>query len=147
MIRLTTFVTAALGVALLTGAAPARAQDTATLTVTFEGIKTQKGAVMFVLSAGEAAYDGKAAPAGQAMLPATAASVSQTFRGLAPGRYGIKAFHDLDGDGKMGSNPFGMPTEPFAFSNNAPASMGPPGWGAASFEVKAGDNTHVITMD
>lgn len=147
MTRLTTPLMMLAAAGLVATAPMARAQEAAHLTVTFEGIKTPKGAVMFVLSAGEAAYDGKAPPAGQAMLPVTGASVSQTFQGLAPGRYGIKAFHDLDGDGKLGANPFGMPTEPFAFSNNAPASMGPPGWGAASFEVKPGANTHVITID
>ena len=73
--------------------------------------------------------------------------ITTTFTGLVPGRYAIKAFHDVNGDGKMGSNPFGMPTEPFAFSNNAHGVMGPAKWDAAAFEVKAGDNSHTIAID
>ena len=124
----------------------ARAADAASLTVTFEGLKTHTGSVMMSL-VGEAAYDGKAPAAAQTMVSATGDTVSATFNGLAPGQYAIKAFHDVDGDGKMGANPFGMPTEPYAFSNNAAAAMGPPKWSAAAFEVKAGANTHAIKID
>ncbi len=120
---------------------------TGTLTVIFEGVKTKSGAVMLSLAGSPEAYDDKAPTSGQAMVPATSDVVSTTFKGLAPGRYGIKAFHDVDGDGKMGVNPFGMPTEPFAFSNNAHGVMGPAKWEAASFDVKAGDNTQTIEID
>ena len=47
----------------------------------------------------------------------------------------IKAFHDIDGNGQMGVNPFGQPVEPFAFSNDAPANMGPASWSAAAFDL------------
>ena len=130
--------------------APAALADetaTGTLTVTLEGVKTKTGAVMLSLSGTPESYDGKAPDAGQAMVPAINDVVTTTFTGLPPGRYAIKAFHDVNGDGKMGSNPFGMPTEPFAFSNNAHGVMGPAKWDAAAFEVKAGDNTHTIAID
>lgn len=55
-------------------------------------------------------------------------------------------FHDIDGDGKMGMNPFGMPIEPFAFSNNAPAQFGPAKWDAAKFEVSATGATQTIKL-
>ena len=120
---------------------------TGTLTVTFEGVKTPTGAVLLTLAGSSEAYDDKAPAAGQAMVPATSDVITTTFTGLVPGRYAIKAFHDVNGDGKMGSNPFGMPTEPFAFSNNAHGVMGPAKWDAAAFEVKAGDNSHTIAID
>lgn len=120
---------------------------TGTLTVTFEGIKTKTGAVMLSLAGSPEAYDDKAPAAGQSMVPATSSAVTATFTGLAPGRYAIKAFHDVNGDGKMAANPFGMPTEPFAFSNNAHGVMGPAKWADASFEVKAGANTQTISID
>lgn len=128
-------------------AARAQAAPTGTLTVTFEGVKTRTGAVMLSLAGSPEAYDDKAPPAGQAMVPATGATVTATFTGLAPGRYAIKAFHDVNGDGKMGANPFGMPTEPFAFSNNAHGVMGPAKWPDASFELKAGANAQTISID
>ncbi len=137
--------------ALMIGAVaePVRAADAqaTTLTVTFAGVKTATGAVMMSLMASPEAYDGTAAGAGQAMIPVAGTSVSYTFTGLTPGRYAIKAFHDVNGDGKMGANPFGIPIEPYAFSNNAVGGMGPAKWEAANFEVKAGANTHTITID
>jgi uncharacterized protein (DUF2141 family) len=36
----------------------------------------------------------------------------------------------------MNRNPFGMPTEPYAFSNNAVGNMGPAGWDRARFTVQ-----------
>lgn len=128
-------------------AGAASAADTATLTVTFQGLKQKTGAVLFTVVNSETAYDGKAPVAAQAILKVSGDTAVRTFTGLAPGRYAIKAFHDLDGDGKMSTNPFGVPTEPFAFSNNAPIMMGPPKWDAAAFEVKAGANAHSIDID
>jgi uncharacterized protein (DUF2141 family) len=123
------------------------AQDAAIkLTVSFTGIEEKQGAVMAVLFDSEEAYKG-GKPVRQMMISADKAEISTLLDGLAPGRYAIKSFHDIDGDGKMGSNPFGMPTEPFAFSNNAKGNMGPAKWADAAFEVKAGVNTHSITIN
>lgn len=129
------------------GAACAQDPVEATLTISFQDIKATKGAILFVLVDSQAAYEDKARPFAQDQLAVSGGAVSRTVRGLAPGRYAIKAFHDLDGDGKMAINPFGMPTEPFAFSNGAEAMMGPPAWAAAAFEVKPGANAHAITFD
>jgi uncharacterized protein (DUF2141 family) len=139
------FLGLVLGVSTL--APGVRAQDTASLNVTFDGIKTTKGAIMFTLVNSEEAYNDKARPVAAVMLPVAGVTATRAFTGLAPGRYAIKAFHDVNGDGKMNSNPFGIPTEPFAFSNNAVANMSPARWAAASFEVKAGANAHAITID
>ena len=116
------------------------------LTVNFTGIEEKQGAILGVLVDSEAAYDGKAAPVRPLMVTADKAEVAAIVDGLAPGTYAIKLFHDVDGDGKMSTNPFGMPVEPFAFSNNAQGNMGPAKWADAKFEVKAGANTHSITI-
>jgi len=133
------------GMAALTPAS--RAAETASLTVTFSGVKATTGAIMFTVVNSEVAYADKAPATAQAVLPVSNSSASHVFTGLAPGRYAIKAFHDVNGDGKMNANPFGIPTEPFAFSNNAVGNMGPARWADASFDLKAGDNTHTITID
>ena len=142
MLRLTTLVAA---LALATAAQSA--EPTGELTVTFQNLKAKSGAIMLSLTASEDAYADKAPATAQAMVPASGDTASTTLKGLAPGRYAIKAFHDVNGDGKMGANPFGMPTEPFAFSNNAHGNMGPAKWADASFEVKAGANTQTIDID
>ncbi len=119
---------------------------TASLKVEFTGIKDKQGTVLGVLFASEEAYNGKGAPVRPIMIAADNAAVATTIDGLAPGTYAIKVFHDIDGDNKMGTNPYGMPTEPFAFSNNAQGNMGPAKWADAKFEVKAGANQHSIVI-
>ena len=131
---------AALGLALL--ASPAAAQQ-ADVTLTFEtGART--GAVMVALYDSEAAWSG-GAPVAQMRVDAASGAPTAVFRGLSAGTYGAKAFHDVDGDGEMDMNPFGIPIEPFAFSNNAVGKMGPAEWEQASFAV-AGDVAQTIRI-
>ena len=116
-----------------------------TLKVSFTGIEIPTGAVMLSLFASEADFDvGK--PTASLMSPVKGTGAEAMFRGLTPGRYAIKAFHDVDGDGNMGTTPFGMPTEPFAFSNNAIGDAGPAKWVAASFDVGAAGSVHTINI-
>ncbi len=142
MLRLT-----ALAAALAFAGAVQAAEPVGDLTVTFQNLKAKTGSVMLSLVGSEEAYADKAPAAGQAMAPVSGDTATATFKGLAPGRYAIKAFHDVNGDGKMATNPFGMPTEPFAFSNNAGGNMGPARWADAAFEVKAGANAQTIDID
>lgn len=51
------------------------------------------------------------------------------------GRYGLAIYQDVNGDGRLNRNMVGIPTEPYAFSNNAPANFGPPAFSAAAFTV------------
>lgn len=127
-------------------AAAVAQDDNAALTLNFIGIAEQQGSVMGVLVDSEAAYNDKAAPLQLIMIKADKGEITTQLTGLKPGRYAIKSFHDIDGDHKMGTNPYGMPTEPFAFSNNAVGNMGPAKWADASFEVKAGENSHSIEI-
>ena len=123
-----TLIAAALGaliIAPLANAAP--------LTITVDNIQSQTGTIRLGVY-DEAGYKGGDAVNG-ANISVDAATASVTLEGIAPGEYGIKLYHDVDGDGDMNTNPFGMPTEPFAFSNNAVGRFGPATWAAAKFEI------------
>lgn len=133
------FLAAAFALAAFTQTGTAlAAEPTATLTVRFEQIEAPTGQVMFSLYDSEAAHDAGGKPVRGAMAKVEGNTAVAVIEGLPPGRYAIKAFHDIDGDGQMKSNPFGAPLEPFAFSNNAKAEGGPAKWTAASFDVVAG---------
>ena len=135
---------AALAAAALLVSAPAFAETApTTITLDFETVATT-GKVMVVLYDSEAAYSG-GAPVAQAMIDVGAGQHSATFADLPAGHYAAKSFHDVDGDGKMNTNPFGMPTEPFAFSNNARGNMGPARWDAARFAA-SGPVTQTIVL-
>ncbi len=48
-----------------------------------------------------------------------------------PAQLAIAVYQDIDGDGQLSQNRRGIPTEPFAFSNNARGQRGPPSFAAA----------------
>lgn len=126
----------------VTAAAPAA--STATVTLNFDR-EARTGQIMVALYDSQAAYDGNGQPVRHAMVDASADPASAVFEGLPAGTYGAKMFHDVNGNGRMDTNPFGMPTEPYAFSNNAVGNMGPAGWDRASFAV-TGDTTQTIRI-
>ncbi len=61
--------------------------------------------------------------------------VKLVFTGLAPGRYALSAFHDVDDNGKLNANVMGLPTEPYGFSRDARGNFGPPTFADAAFDV------------
>ena len=83
---------------------------------------------MVALDGDEDAYAGKGRAAAQAAIACKGATVTAAFTGLTPGTYAVRAFHDLNGDGKLNTNPFGIPTEPYAFSRDARGAAAPPDW-------------------
>ena len=71
---------------------------------------------------------------------------SVVFEGLEPGTYGVKLFHDVDGDGELARGNFGIPTEPYGFSNDAPVRFGPPSFGDAAFALPTDGAVHTVTL-
>ena len=132
---------------LLSAAALPPAADSAPaaeLTVTFE-VAQPAGDIYVGLYSKEASYTANQSEVARA-VKVTAGPIRVVFGGLAPGRYAVKAFQDLDGDKQLDVNPFGMPTEPFGFSNNAEPRFGQPPFADAAFELAPGANTQTIRM-
>ncbi|MDQ0033279.1 uncharacterized protein (DUF2141 family) [Variovorax boronicumulans] len=86
-----------------------------------------------------ALYDSAAGFAGNAlasqMVPMRAGAAQLVFPGLAPGRYAVRVFADENGNGKLDTNLFGMPTERYGFSNDAKGNLGPPEFDAAAIGI------------
>ena len=115
------------------------------LTVNVESIARTQGTIVLGLF-DEATYNGDGAVDG-ANLKVEGNDVTVTFEGLEPGEYAVKLYHDVNDDGEMNTNPFGMPTEPFAFSNDAKGRFGPAKWKAAKFTVDADGTVHTIKLN
>jgi len=128
-------------------AAPAASSARADLSLTFKIRQFQRGALMIALFDSEAAYMNAGQPVRVLKLDVTSDTVSVVVPGLVPGRYGLKLFHDLNGDGKLAMNMFGIPTEPVAFSNNAKINMRAPNWAEAGFDVPASGAAQTIDID
>lgn len=137
---------AGLAFAALALAPAARAQEAlGDLTLSFPGLAAKSGKVMIaVYDSGQGWAAGKAVRV--AVANASDAEPSAKIPALPAGTYAVRAFQDVDGDGKMGTNPFGMPVEPYGFSNDAQPNMGPPSFDAAAFAVKAGATTQVLHL-
>lgn len=60
------------------------------------------------------------------------------FEDLSDGIYAFAVFQDLNDNGKLDTKKFGIPVEPFAFSNNALGKFGPPKFSEAGFDLKGG---------
>jgi len=110
----------------------APAAQTSSITLTFD-TDVDTGAIMVALY-DQATYTG-GQPVRAVRIDVAAGERAAIFEGLPTGDYAVKAFHDVNGNGRMDANPFGMPTEPYAFSNNAVGNMGPAGWDRARFSV------------
>ncbi len=73
-------------------------------------------------------------------------SVSVTFKDLPDGDYAISLYHDENSNGKMDSNVIGIPTEPYAFSNDAAGNFGPASFEQAKFKVDGEKKNIVINI-
>lgn len=68
------------------------------------------------------------------------------FEDIAPGTYALAIVHDENMNGKLDTNWLGIPTEGYAFSNDAKALLGAPTFSAASFSYSTGNLDMTISM-
>lgn len=137
---------ATLGAAALALLAPAFA-SAADLVVSVEGVRSADGDIRVAVHrrADGVDFPDSAGIVKAAMRPAAKAG-DLVFTGLTPGEYAIAAFHDEDRDGDLNTNLLGMPTEGYGFSNEARGTFGPPGFDAAAFTIKAGEDRPAVTV-
>ncbi|WP_075793048.1 DUF2141 domain-containing protein [Massilia putida] len=121
--------------AILTLAIAAPLAHAADLVIHVDNVKSGTGQVLVAL------YDNADAflkrPARATKVRADKTGTTLVFHDVAPGDYGFSVFHDVNDNGRMDTNPIGIPTEPTAFSNNARGRMGPPAFDAAKLAVPA----------
>lgn len=132
------FLAASLAVLLSTAAAGA-----GELRATVLGVKPRQGTVMVALYDSADNYRADRRLVGQMLTP-TGTDLTVVFAGLPPGRYGVSAFQDIDGNGKLTTNLLGMPTEPYGFSAGAAASFGPPAFEALAVTI---DGAAAVTTE
>ncbi len=116
-----------------------------TLHIDVENVNDASGHVMVQVLKGKAQFDGDEAPIAAMMLPASGAVISFTAEDLPAGEYAFRVMHDVNDNGKLDSNFIGIPTEPWAFSNNATGNFGPPSWEDSRFEL-SGSETQKIKL-
>lgn len=108
-------------------------EKTFDLVIKVENVGSQEGKVRIALYDSEDKFLDEQMKGGA--VDASVGSVFHKFTNLRPGTYAISLFHDEDGDGKLNSNFMGIPSEPYAFSNNAKGMFGPPDFDKCKFEM------------
>ena len=82
------------------------------------------------------------------VLPVTqAGTLDFDCSGLAAGTYAVSCFHDLNDNGKLDTNLFGIPVEPYGFSNDARPKFRAPRWEEAKVEIKEGQTRMSIRLE
>jgi len=120
------------------GSPPALAQGlTGTLQVEISGLRDREGDVCLNLFERADGFpnDRDKAKGRQCLTLADQpedAPIVITFEDLPVGSYAVSVFHDRNQDGILNRGEFGIPSEGFGFSNNAPIGRsGPPKFGNA----------------
>jgi uncharacterized protein (DUF2141 family) len=117
------------------------------LTVTIDGLKSQKGQVCLSVFSSSQGFPNKndRALAIQCVKLA-GSSPTATFGNLKAGNYAIAVIHDANSDSKLNSNAFGIPTEGFGFSRNPKILTGPPKFADSSVLVVGASTDVQIQM-
>ena len=119
--------------------------QTANITLKVQGITEAKGLMSIALFDNEEDYSSEENYAFAGEIPVESKDFEYVIKDLPYGIYAIKVFFDMDSNGEMKKNWIGMPKEPFGFSNDAKAKMGPPSFENASFVVK-GNTDAVVNL-
>lgn len=81
----------------------------------------------------------------QKVLPVDAKTLNYTFKDLPHNDYAVAIFHDKNNNGKLDKNAFGIPLEPYGFSQNARARFSAPPFNDAKI-VLDGNQSIEITI-
>lgn len=121
-------------------------QERGQLTISIENVERSKGS-MYVAIYDDAArfLEDGANPYGKIIPLTKASNCTVTFDDLPFGQYAIAVFHDQNENGKLDRNLFGIPTEPYAFSNNPTVKWSSPTFAEAS--IKFGESRKNIRVE
>jgi uncharacterized protein (DUF2141 family) len=141
---------------LLLFASPVAAGE---LRITVQGIDSPAGAILIGLYDSAASFkraielsdkDGflndPARVVGAALRANVAMKGGVVFTNLEPGRYAIICFHDVNGNGRLDKSFWGVPSEPYGFSNDAEGFLGPPEFDDAALTLDGSDKSVVVTL-
>ncbi len=95
-------------------AARAQAGD---LTVTVNGIRSDKGQVMVAIYDKAENWNSWKSPVATQKVAAAKKGLVLHFQ-LPPGTYALELMHDENGNGKLDKNGLGIPSEGYGYSNN-----------------------------
>lgn len=118
------------------------------LIVNVSGMKNANGKLNFALYNSSSAFNDPSQTYKEYFLSVIQGNMIITIDSLPAGDYSFGLFHDENENYQIDKNWLGIPSEGFAFSNNAMGSFGPPSYNQAKFSVPAkSEVTQNITLN
>ena len=121
--------------------AHASQSSTPNIRLVISGVRPARGSVKVAIYTAENEFPNPQNASRRFELAATEATIETSLP--FSGRFAVGVYQDINADGDLNRNRFGIPTEPFAFSNNAKGTRGPPSFDQAAVDqsvvVSAGD--------
>ena len=108
-----------------------------TISVTVNSTRAEGGEVRLAVYANAADFAAKREVA-SAVRPRKVGAVAFDLSLPKAGTYVIAAFHDLNGNGKLDRNMFGIPTEPYGFSREPTSKWKAPVFGEVASQFDGG---------
>ncbi len=118
----------------------------ARLEVRIDGLKSRHGSVALALFGDPESFERRSGAVQAEFVPLKKKRLAWVVEDLAPGSYAVVAYHDRNDNRELDRKPFGIPSEPYGFSNDARGSFGPPSFEAARFEVTDGPTSITIRL-
>jgi len=119
--------------------------ETGTLLILVRGFKNTDGQLIVGLYNSAAGYLSEKPYKGE-FREISANEELIKFENVPYGDYAVAVIHDMNNDGKLDKNVFGIPIEGYGFSNNAMDKYGPPSFLQASFVFNGRDEVKTIDL-
>jgi len=125
--------------ALCLVAATAGAARAETLVIEMKGFRSDKGKALVALFASKDGFPDQPKKAARRVEVSIKKGAATTvLMGIRPGTYAVAVLHDEDGNKAMKTGLFGIPKEGYGASQDARGDFGPPSFGDAKFDIRAG---------
>ena len=107
----------------------------AELTVNVTGITAPFGSVGCSLFSNEAGFPMDSSRAKTEWVSVSGDTANCKFKDVASGRFSVSVAHDINGNRKVDTNLFGIPTEQWGVSNNVRPTLRAPRFDEAAFNI------------
>jgi uncharacterized protein (DUF2141 family) len=114
-------------------ASPDAGAQTSALDISVSNLRSDRGVVLVNVDTEASWFRDSAAPMRSLRLTPANRSAQIRVEGLPPGDYAIRVHHDENGDGRLNTGLFGIPSERYGFSGRS-RRLGPPPFAEAKFE-------------
>ena len=123
-----------------------RPEEKGTLTISLSNIKKKGKINISIYKPGKKFPGDSKNLVKRQSLESTSSLLTITFRDISYGKYAVAIYQDVNGNGELDTKIFGIPTEPFAFSNNFRPKFGGPSFEKCEFEFIKDNQTIEIEM-